>query len=78
MDDPGIKSGISVHELNSTSEKKKKKSIGGERLVEHSPQILASEERVAIMLILTFLKLQTAGNHGTSQSPWIPVLSYPF
>ena len=44
--DPGIKSGISVHELISASKKKeKKKSADREQLVERSPKILASEER---------------------------------
>ena len=38
---PGLKSGISVHKLVSTT--KKKKSAGGESKVKHSSQILASE-----------------------------------
>ena len=39
--DPGLKSGISVHELISTL----KKSAGGEWMFEHSPKILASVEK---------------------------------
>ena len=43
--DPGTKSGIRVRELISTSKKKeKKKGTGGERVVEHFPLTLASEE----------------------------------
>ena len=42
--DPGLKSGISVRELISTS-KIKAKSAGGEWIAEHSPKILASEEK---------------------------------
>ena len=41
--DPGLKSGITVRELISTSKKKKKACE--ERMVEHSPKILASEEK---------------------------------
>ena len=44
--DPHIKSGISVSELISTLKKKKKRVAGGERMVEHSPQIRASEDKV--------------------------------
>ena len=40
--DPGLKSGISVRELIFTL---KKKSAGGEWIVEHSPKILAREEK---------------------------------
>ena len=44
--DPVLKSGISVCELISTSQKKKKKkSAGREWIVEHSPKILAHEEK---------------------------------
>ena len=39
--DPGIKCGISVSKLMSTS---KKKNVGGDT-VEHSPKILTSEEK---------------------------------
>ena len=42
--DSGTKSGISVCELNSIS-KRKEKSAGRERMVEHSPKILASKEK---------------------------------
>ena len=38
--DPGIKSGISVYELISTL-----KSTGGQGMVKHYPQTLASEEK---------------------------------
>ena len=43
----GIKSGISVHELISTSKqnKNKQKSAGGEWMVQHSPKILANEDK---------------------------------
>ena len=44
--DPGLKSGINLHKLISTL-KKKEKSAGGEWTVEHSPKILAREEKVA-------------------------------
>ena len=40
--DPGLKSGISLRELISTS---KKKNAGGEWIVEHSPKFLAREEK---------------------------------
>ena len=45
--DPGVKSGISLCELISTSKKKKgkRKSAGGERMSEHSPTILTTEEK---------------------------------
>ena len=46
--DPGLKSGISVHELISTL----KKSAGGELIVEPSPKILASEEKATILKFL--------------------------
>ena len=39
--DPGLKSGISVRELISTL----KEIAGGEWIVEHSPKILAREEK---------------------------------
>ena len=42
--DLGVKHGISVCELNSIS-KRKEKSAGRERMVEHSPKILASKEK---------------------------------
>ena len=48
--DPGLKSGISVHELISTSKKKKKRRkecAGEEKIVEHSAKILAREEKAA-------------------------------
>ena len=44
--DPGLKSGISVHELISTL--KKKKSTGGEWIVKHFPKILTRDERATI------------------------------
>ena len=40
--DLGIKSGVSVPELISTSKKKRKKSTGREYIVKHSPKKLAS------------------------------------
>ena len=40
---PSIKSRVSVRELIFTL--KKKKSAGGEWMVEHSPEILTSEEK---------------------------------
>ena len=40
--DPGLKSGISVRELISTF---KKKSAVGDSMVEHSPRIIAREEK---------------------------------
>ena len=43
--DPGLKCGISVHELISTSEKKK---AGQEWIVEHSPRLLASKDKANI------------------------------
>ena len=44
--DPGLKSGMTVRtNLNFNKEKEKKKSAGGEWIVEHSPQILAREEK---------------------------------
>ena len=43
--DPGIKSGISVRELISTSKNKTKKGAGGELMVEHFHKILACEEK---------------------------------
>ena len=46
--DPGLKSGISVHELISTLNNQKqtnKKKAGREQIVEHSPKILAREEK---------------------------------
>ena len=49
--DPGSKSGISERELISTLKKetkKKKRSVGGELIVKHSPKILASEGKVTI------------------------------
>ena len=42
--DPGIKSGISVHELIPTLEKKKTAQVGN-KMVQHSPKILTSEEK---------------------------------
>ena len=45
--DPGLKSGISVCELMSTSKKEKKKRAGDEWMVEHSPKIVTSEEEAA-------------------------------
>ena len=50
MDWSWPKSGISVRELISTKKKKKeeeekKKSEGGQGIVEHSPKILAREEK---------------------------------
>ena len=48
LTDSGI-SGISVHKLVSTEEKKEKKSTGGEWIVEHFSKILASEEKVTII-----------------------------
>ena len=46
--DPGLKSGISVCKLISTL----KKSAGGEWIVEHSPKILACEEKATTTTIL--------------------------
>ena len=43
--DPGLKSGNSLCKLISTLKKREKKSAGGEWIVEHSPQILACEEK---------------------------------
>ena len=43
--DPRLNSGISVHDLISTLKKTKKKSSSMELIVEHSPKILASEEK---------------------------------
>ena len=48
--DPGLKSGISVRELISTL-KRKKKSAVGEWIVEHSPKILAREEKATTTTI---------------------------
>ena len=51
----GMKSGISVRELISTLHFKKKKKLktpGGKCTVEHSPQILASEEKATISVLL--------------------------
>ena len=48
LTDPGLKSGISVHELISTLNNQKqtnKKKAGREQIVEHSPKILAREEK---------------------------------
>ena len=54
--DPGIKSGISVLELISIQKKrKKKKTAGGELMVEHSPKILASEEKVTTPQLNVYL-----------------------
>ena len=60
--DPGIKSGITVLELTSTSKKKKKKEeeeeeeeeeeSTGEEIVEHSPQILANGEETILITII--------------------------
>ena len=70
--DPGMKSGISAQELNSTW-KKKRKSVGGEWMVEHFPQIIASEEKAT--------RPQPA-NHGSwacyvsepgAGLPWFPL-----
>ena len=44
--DPGLKSGISVRKLISTL----KKSAGRERIVEHSPKILAGEEKATTIM----------------------------
>ena len=59
----GIKSGISVRELISTSPKKEKNKsrAGGEWRVEHSPKILASEEKATSTneLYTTWPKIRT-------------------
>ena len=56
--DPGIKSGISVLELISIQKKrKKKKTAGGELMVEHSPKILAGEEKVTINFCISSVSL---------------------
>ena len=54
---PGIKNGISVRELISTKkkkkERKKKERRQGVSMVEHSPKILASEEKATIKATIT-------------------------
>ena len=45
--DPGLRSWISVCNLISTLKKKKKKSAGGEWIVEQSPKILEHKEKAA-------------------------------
>ena len=54
--DPGIKSWTGVRELISTQ---KKKSAGGEWLVEHSPKILASEKKKVATVYYFLLKGST-------------------
>ena len=54
----GIRNGISVWELIPTS-KKEKAGAGGEWMVEHSPQILVSEE-----------KATTVQNSNSSAAEW--------
>ena len=51
--DPGLKSEISVRKLISTL-KKKKKSAGGECIVEHFPKILAREEKATTTIFTNF------------------------
>ena len=58
---PVLKNGINVHELISI--KKKKKSAGGECIVEHSPKILAREEKA------TTLPRRVWHTSNCSQSP---------
>ena len=53
--DPGAKSGISVRELIS-SLKTTTTTTGGERMVEHSPKILASGEKKATAITSLALK----------------------
>ena len=78
--DPGIKSGINVHELISTLKKINKKS-GGEWIVEHSPQILANKEKSHTNCLQIFLPWEICHFHDQhSLWAWVaePVPSFVF
>ena len=74
--DPGLKCGISTCKLISTSKKKeKKKSADGEWMVEHSPKILASEEKATTTTslcakVLCWQSLVWQGGQGLGGSCW--------